>query len=141
LNAGTSGKAPAIVTNAFGGWERLLRVDYAQETGREPLDVRSIESLNGLDRGFGGTVHGNIVEAPASAFHGSAEEDYHLAPGSRCVDAGTDARAMQASGAGASLTRVEIGSDRDGKPRPATRPLVSPGPPRGWDIGAYELSD
>ena len=145
--------SPVILTNAFAGWERLLRVDYAQDTGRVPLDVKAVDVLNGIDGDpFGGTVQGNISESLTATFRSSGVEDFHLASGSACVNAGTDLRILPAQeGAGgaasavaaslAAARGVEIVSDKDGKPRPATRILVSPGPPRGWDIGAHEYSE
>ena len=36
---------------------------------------------------------------------------------------------------------IDLVKDFSDMPRPAAEPRAVPGPPRGWDIGAYEYSD
>jgi hypothetical protein len=112
-------------------------VDYARELNRNPLDVPAVEALNGLDGDpFGGTVQGNITENPGVTFKVAKVEEYRLSRGSACLDAGTDLSGpLGPAGSG------EMVSDFDGKQRPGAQPLADPGPPRGWDIGAYEFSE
>jgi hypothetical protein len=89
---------------------------------------------------FEGTIKGNIVEDPSAAFQRSAGENYRLVRSSACVNAATDLGALPPSFLPAHKG-LDVSADLDGKPRPASRPLVTPGPPRGWDIGAYEYSE
>ena len=136
--------APVIIANAFAGWERLLRVDFTQGA-REPLDVRGGDALNAVDGDpFAGRVQDNITENPLAAFREATAEDYRLARGSECINAGVDlsaARGPGGSGPVAMGKGVEITADLDGRPRPGLDVLESPGPPRGWDIGAYQFSE
>ena len=136
--------APVIIANAFVGWERLLRVDFTQGA-REPLDVRGGDALNAADGDpFGGLVQGNITENPLAAFRAATSENYRLARGSASVNAGVDLSTLRipgGSGPVAAGKGVEITADLDGRPRPGLDVLESPGPPRGWDIGAYQFSE
>ena len=87
-----------MLANSFSGWERLLRVDFAQGA-REPLDVRGGDGLNAVDGDpFGGFVQGNITENPIAIFRAAAAENYRLARGSACINAGVDLSAARGSG-------------------------------------------
>jgi hypothetical protein len=140
--AGTAASA-VILANCFSGWERLLHVDFAQ--GARELDVRGGDALNAVDGDpFGGLVQGNITESPLATFRAATAENYRLVRGSACVNGGIDLSAAAGpggSGPVAAATDIEITADLDGRPRPGLNVLASPGPPRGWDIGAYQFSE
>jgi hypothetical protein len=140
-----NGPGPVILTNSFSGWQRLVHVDYAQGVAMPAFDILGVDALNSADgMARGGAVHGNIAEAPAASFRQGSSTDYQLAPASACIDAGTDITdAGGPAGVVPNVSPHEIEIVRDFKemPRPAAVPRAIPGPPRGWDIGAYEYSD
>ncbi|HEY9596030.1 MAG TPA: hypothetical protein VHE79_16230, partial [Spirochaetia bacterium] len=124
-----------VLTNSFSGWDRLARLEEWDAGANAPTRVaEGVDALNGIDiSAVGGRVSGNIAEDPGKSF--GKDGAYRLVRDSACVDAGTDLLTLQAT------TVVQLDVDFDGSPRPAKARLVSPGPPRGWDIGAREYSD
>jgi hypothetical protein len=146
LAAGISPKAvPVMLSNAFGGWQRLLRVDYSRGLGMPAVDLGTVDALNAADGDvFGGPMSGNKSEPPSASFQPGQAGAYKLARGSVCLDGGVDlAPSGGPAGTGEILLRKpsEIAADFLGNPRPALVQLELPGPPRGWDIGAYEYSE
>ena len=146
LAAGTSPRtAPVMLSNAFGGWQRLLKVDYARELGLLSVDIGTVDVLNAADGDiFGGPMSENKFEQASASFQAGQTDAYKLARSSVCLDGGTDLTAPGGpGGTGEILLRKasEIKADFQGNPRPALVQLEVPGPPRGWDIGAYEYSE
>jgi hypothetical protein len=146
LAAGSSPRPPGVMlSNTFGGWQRLLRVDYIRDLNLPALDVGTVDALNSADGDiFGGPMSGNKSEPSSASFKPGQADAYKLARGSVCLDAGTDVTASGGPGGfGDILLRKpsEISADILGNPRPAPVQLEVPGPPRGWDIGAYEYSE
>ena len=143
--AGSPLSSMVVLSNTFGGWQRLLRIDHVPGLGLQPMDAATLSVLNSADGdGFGGPISGNRSEQAGATFAGAQTGVYTLARGSACLDAGTDlAAAGGPGGTGALLLRKvsEISSDLLGNPRPAAVQLQVPGPPRGWDIGAYEYAE
>jgi hypothetical protein len=140
----TPAAAPSILTNSFSGWGQLLRVEYAAGAARAPLGAKDLDALHVMDGDrFGGPMHGNIVETPRTTFAAAASGDYRLAAGSKTVNAATDLARMIAQAVAARSTvhmRVDVGPDIDGRLRPGPDIGDRTGPPRGWDIGAYQFS-
>jgi hypothetical protein len=131
----TPAAAPGILTNSFSGWGQLLRVEYVPEAARAPLVVKDLDALHALDGDrFGGSVQGNLIEAPRVTFAAPASGNYQVAAGSKAINSGTDL-----AGLSPLKVRVELSPDIDGKPRPGPDLGERSGPPRGWDIGAYEF--
>jgi hypothetical protein len=127
---------PQILTNSFAGWQNLLTIDHAPEVALSSANLSGIEALNSADGdAFGGPVSGNIVETASQSFRPGKADDYHLSRTSKCLDAGTDLTGVLGN------TLSSMVPDMDGNPRPAQSQLVTPGPARGWDIGAYEYSE
>ena len=139
--AGAPLSSMVVLSNTFGGWQRLLRIDHAPELGLQPMDAASLAVLNSADGdGYGGPINDNRSEQ-ANVTFASGNGVYTLSRGSACVDAGTDVSAPGGlGGTGPLLLRKgsDVSSDMLGNPRPAPVQLQVPGPPRGWDIGAYE---
>jgi hypothetical protein len=139
------GARAVMLSNTFGGWQRLLRVDYARDLSLPPLDVQTADALNAADGDvFGGPMSGNKSESPSASFKPGQIDAYKLARGSVCLDGGTDLTAPGGpGGTGAILLGMssEISADILGNPRPGPVKLEVPGPPRGWDVGAYEYSE
>jgi hypothetical protein len=140
-----AGAGAVMLSNTFGGWQRLLRIDYVQGLGRPALDVGTLSALNAADGdAFGGSVSGNRSESAVASFRQGQKDTYTLARDSLCLDGGTDITASGGpGGTGPVLLRAssEVSADILGNPRPALVQLAVPGPPRGWDIGAYEYSE
>ena len=75
-----------VQANCFSGWGLLL------ETEGEGGDPPSAERLNGADGDWsGGRFQGNLEEPWRQSLPKADRGDYHLAPGSRCVDAALEA--------------------------------------------------
>jgi hypothetical protein len=136
--------APVMLSNAFGGWQQILRIDYGQALGIPRKTVLTVDALNAADGDvFGGPLSGNKAE-PSSATFKQGTAAYLPARGSACLDAGTDLTMNGGPGGTGALvlgTAADLAPDLLGHPRPAQVKLEVPGPPRGWDIGAYEYSD
>jgi hypothetical protein len=132
-----------LLTNSFSGWQQVLRVDFAPDLGREPLVATGAPEVNDADQdSFSGSSAGNIATEFAAIF--KAPGDYRVTKGWNGLDAGTDLTApkgLAGTGSVMSLGGADIQQDFAGRPRPAPQPLKSPGPPRGWDIGADEFSE
>jgi hypothetical protein len=145
IEARTAPAAAVILSNTFGGWQRLLRVDSVQGLGRPAVDVATLSALNAADGdAFGGPVSGNRSETAAASFRQGQADAYKLDRGSLCLDGGTDITAPGGPGGTGPVLLVpasEVAADILGNPRPAPVQLTVPGPPRGWDIGAYEFSE
>jgi hypothetical protein len=138
-------KGAVILSNIFGGWQRTLRVDHVPGLGLAPTEVDTASVLNSADGdGFGGPISGNRSERSTTTFSNGGVGTYTLARSSASLDAGTDLTATGGpGGTGPILLRngKDISTDYLGNPRPALVQLEAPGPPRGWDIGAYEYSE
>ncbi len=101
-----------------------VRVPFQVLSGgkkRTVIDSRNLLILGPLPRDFGSS-HGNFLASTClsvgeSAFVDVTADDYHLAPKSRAIDAGT--------------TVTVVRADRDGVPRPQQA---------GFDVGAYEYA-
>jgi hypothetical protein len=134
-----------ILSNIFGGWNRLLRIDYAPELSIPQKTAATPEAFNAADGdAFNGNIAGNKVEPADASFKPGQTDGYKLARGSVSLDAGTDLSAAGGPGGTGDIllrTAREISADFLGNPRPAPIQLDVPGPPRGWDIGAYEFSE
>jgi hypothetical protein len=146
LTVGSSSRTSAVMlSNTFGGWQRLLKVDYARELGLPAVDIGTADGLNAADGDiFGGPISGNKSELLGASFKPGQTDAYKLARSSVCLDGGTDLTLPGGpGGTGEILLRKasEIAADLLGNPRPALIQLEVPGPPRGWDIGAYEYSE
>jgi hypothetical protein len=141
LFATGSAAGTVMLSNSFGGWKRIVHVEYARTQSASPLEIGTVDTLNRVDgEPFGGPISGNLPEEPGASFK-PGTDSYLLARASVCVDAGTDlASANGPAGTGGVLilSGAEISADLVGNPRPGPLPLTVPGPPRGWDIGAYE---
>jgi hypothetical protein len=114
-----------IRTNCLFGWESLI---YRLErgAGREPVSIADFDDLNYLDYDRnGGPIHKNIQESPDKTFAVAKDGIYRLAPGSLCVDAGTNVGVSPYDGPT---------SDIEGERRPALHIGIKP----QYDIGADE---
>jgi hypothetical protein len=138
-------KGTLILSNIFGGWQRTLRVSHVPGLGLPPTEIGTATVLNSADGdGFGGPISGNKIEPSTTTFSNGAAGTYALARSSASLDAGTDLTAAGGpGGTGPILLRSgkDISMDYLGNPRPAPVQLEVPGPPRGWDIGAFEYSE
>jgi hypothetical protein len=138
-------EGPVLLTNSFSGWQTILHADYRPELGLAPLDIAAAAALNEADGDpFGGILAGNVMESPANTFVSVKTADFRLKRGSACVDAGTDlADPAGPLGTGPVLSRKGVNCVKDllEKARPGSQQLEVPGPPRGWDIGAYQYSE
>ena len=143
--AGSPVTSMVVLSNAFGGWERLLRIDHVPGLGLASIDAASLDVLDAADGdAFGGPIADNRSEQADATFAPGAADAFRLARSSACLDAGMDLTAPAGpGGTGAILLRngLDISSDFAGNPRPAPGQLQVPGPPRGWDIGALEYSE
>jgi len=143
--AGSPLSSMVVLSNTFGGWQRLLRIDHVPGLALAPMDATTLGVLNSADGdGFGGPIAGNRSEQADATFARAQTDTFKLARSSACLDAGTDLTVPGGpGGTGAILLRKgsDISTDFLGNPRPAAVQLQVPGPPRGWDIGAYEYSD
>ncbi len=142
---GAAGSA-VLMANSFAGWTDLLRVEYARESGRDALEVPTVDGLNAADGDpLGGKIAGNVGESPEKSFSPEGQgEGYRLARGSACVNTGiaiTGASGPAGTGPIAVQKGIDIATDFAGNPRPGRVQLEIPGPPRGWDIGALEFSE
>ncbi len=139
------GQGPVMVANSFSGWQSVMHVDSAQGAGPTGADIPDSDALNNTDASAPtGTVRGNIGKPPEASFQQPSGPDYRLAASSACIDAGVDVGALTGpDGAPAieSAQGMDVIKDFVDSPRPAAQPRAIPGPPRGWDIGAYEYSD
>ncbi|MGO9309268.1 MAG: chitobiase/beta-hexosaminidase C-terminal domain-containing protein [Spirochaetia bacterium] len=146
LASGASSEtAPVMLSNAFGGWQRILRVDYSRQLGIPALELGTVDALNAADGDvFGGPMSGNKLEPASASFQPNQQGAYKLARGSVCLDGGVDLASPGGPGGTGEILLgkpSEIAADLLGNPRPAMVQLEVPGPPRGWDIGAYEYSE
>ncbi len=139
---GAVAQSPVMLSNSFGGWEGILRVDYARGIAQPSLDLPGVDSLNRADgEPFSGLVSGNLSEPASVSFKTPPAESYRLARPSVCLDAGSDLSAPNGPGGTGPILLMnpaDISADILGNPRPGPLPLAVPGPPRGWDIGAYQ---
>ncbi len=142
LAPGSAGSQAVMLANSFGGWKRILHADYAGDVGRPSLEISRVDALNAAEANTaGGPVSGNRSEPASSSFRPGQGDSFRLARSSACVNAGVDLGAPGGpGGTGEILLRKasDISADFLGNPRPGSIPLAVPGPPRGWDIGAYE---
>jgi len=145
LSGQTGGASVVLLSNSFSGWQRLARIDYAQSAGLSRTEIITTDGLNAADGDpFAGSVAGNIAEQSSKTFRAPASGDYRPQRSSATLDAGIDittAAGMGGTGPVTSRRGIELAPDFNGKIRPAAVQLETPGPQRGWDIGAYEYSD
>jgi hypothetical protein len=134
--------ASVVLTSSFSGWQRLLHVEYTYKT--DVLDCLTVQQLDAADGdASAGGINGNIQEGPSATFRSPSSTDYRLLRSSACVNAGTDLSLPQGpvgTGPLSSVGGIDPGKDFNGRPRPGNEQLDVPGPPRGWDIGAYQYS-
>jgi len=117
-----------IRANNISGWETLLRIERgAARRGSLAYAAGELESMNAHGgKAPGGDIDRNIGEPFAGTFLDPDGQDYRLAPGSACVDAGEDLNRPPFDGPG---------EDAEGQKRPAAFAGVKP----AYDIGADEL--
>ena len=137
------GQRAVVLSNVFGGWKELAHVEYGRESA--PRDLADVDALDRIDgTPYGGSVSGNLTEPPRASFGPDAGDSYRLVRGSACLDAGVDLAAPQGPAGSEPLLLVkpsEVSPDLLGNSRPGLLPLAVRGPPRGWDIGAYEYTE
>jgi len=142
LSGGPGAQSPVMLSNSFGGWKEILHVEYARGLARPSLELGGVDSVNRADGDpFGGPVSGNLAEPASVSFRTPPADSYRLARASVCLDAGSDLAAANGPGGTGTIllmSAADISADILGNPRPGPLPLAVPGPPRGWDIGAYE---
>ena len=138
-----SGQRAVVLSNVFGGWSEVAHVEYGRAAvPRDLADVDALDRSDGVP--YGGSVSGNLSEPARASFGPAADDSYRPARGSACLDAGVDLGASLGPAGGEPLLLInapDVSADLLGNPRPGPLPLAARGPPRGWDIGAYEYTE